>query len=112
MAKTAQAAYRPTSWPVLRTPRWMLAAAAPLIAGLVLVAVPPHPSTAQRAADLRGMVTDLNTDIESCAGGVTDALTALQAVHGGDSHDVATAVTIARQAADNCDPANSMPMED
>lgn len=105
-------AARPSGWPVLRTPIWMLAAGAVLVAGLVLAAIPHRPSTEQRAADLRGMVHDLTTDIESCAGGVSDSITALRAIQAGDSQDVATAVKIARQAADNCDPANSMPMED
>ena len=58
------------------------------------------------------MVNDLNTGIESCAGGVSDSITALRAIQSGDSQDVATAVKIANQAADNCSPANSMPMED
>ena len=112
MAKPPQAAYRPTGWPVLRTPRWILAAAAVLVVGLVLVAIPHRPSTAQRAADLRGVVNDLNYDIESCAGGVTDSLTALQAIESGTSHDVTTAVTIANTAAANCSPGNNMQMED
>jgi hypothetical protein len=103
---------RPSGWPVLRTPKWMLAAGAVLVAGLTLAALPHHPSTAQRAADLRGMVHDLNTDIESCAGGVNDSITALRAIQSGASHDVATAVKIANTAAANCSPANSMPMED
>ena len=103
---------RPSGWPALRTPRWMLAGGLVLVAGLTLAAIPHHPSAAQRAADLRGMVHDLNIDIESCAGGVTDSTTALRAIQAGDSQDIATAVKIARQAADNCDPANSMPMED
>jgi hypothetical protein len=112
MAKSLQAAYRPTGWPVLRTPRWMLAAAAVLAAGLVLVAIPHRPSTAQRAADLRGVVHDLAGDIESCAGGVTDSLTALRAIESGTSHDAKTAVTIANTAAANCSPGNNMQMED
>jgi hypothetical protein len=103
---------RASGWPVLRTPRWMLAGGLVLVAGLTLAAIPHHPSVAQRAADLRGMVHDLNIDVESCAGGVTDSTTALRAIQAGDSQDIATAVKIARQAADNCDPANSMPMED
>jgi hypothetical protein len=103
---------RPSGWPVLRTPRWMLAGGLVLVAGLTLAAIPHHPSTAQRAADLRGMVHDLNTDVESCAGGVNDSITALRAIRSGASHDVTTAVKIASQAADNCSPANSMPMED
>ena len=112
MAKPPRAAYRPTGWPVLRTPRWMLAAGLVLVAGLVLAAIPHRPSTAQRAADLRGVVHDLNIAIESCAGGVTDSLTALRAIESGTSHDVETAVTIANTAAANCSPGNSMQMED
>jgi hypothetical protein len=90
----------------------MLAASALLVAGLVLAAVPHRPSTEQRAVDLRGMVQNLTTDIESCAGGVSDSLTALRAIQSGASNDVKTAVTIANTAAANCSPANSMPMED
>src|SRR6266566_3170656 len=105
-------ASRPSGWPVLRTPKWMLAAGVLLVAGLALAAIPHRPSTAQRAADLRGMVHDLTTDIESCAGGVSDSITALRAIRSGASHDVTTAVTIANTAAANCSPANSMPMED
>jgi len=112
MAKPPRAAYRPTGWPVLRTPRWMLAAGVVLVAGLVIAAIPHRPSVAQRAADLRGVVHDLTIDIQSCAGGVTDSLTALRAIESGTSHDVETAVTIANTAAANCSPGNSMQMED
>jgi len=103
---------RRSGWPVLRTPRWMLAGAAVLAVGLTLVAIPHHPSTGERAADLRGVVKDLNTDIESCAGGVSESLTALQEIRSGESHDVKTAVNIATLGAANCSPANSMPMDD
>ena len=105
-------ASRPSGWPVLRTPRWLLAAGVVLVAGLALAAIPHRPSTAQRATDLRGMVHDLTTDSESCAGGVSDSITALRAIQSGASSDVATAVKIANTAAANCSPANSMPMED
>ena len=101
-----------SGWPVLRTPRWMWAGAAVLVAGLVVAAIPHHPSTAQRASDLRGFVKDVNTDIESCAGGITDSMTALRAIQAGTSNDVGTAVKIANDAAANCSPANSMPMDD
>jgi hypothetical protein len=111
MAKSRGAGH-PSGWPVLRTPTWMIAAAAVLLAGLVLAAIPHHPSGAERAADLRGMVQDLTTDIESCAGGVTDSLTALQAIQSGTSHDVGTAVLIANTAVANCSPANNMQMDD
>lgn len=112
MAKSVPVAYRPTGWPVLRTPRWMLAAAAVLVTGLVLVAIPHRPSAAQRAADLRGMVHELTIDVESCAGGVTDSLTALRAIESGASQDVKTAVVIANTATANCAPGNNMQMED
>jgi hypothetical protein len=97
---------------VLRTPKWMFAGGAVLIAGLTLAAIPHRPSTAQRAADLRGMVHDLTADIESCAGGVNESIAALREIQSGASHDVKTAVTIASTGAANCDPINSMPMED
>ena len=103
---------RPSGWPVLRTPKWMLAGAAVLVAGLTLAAIPHRPSTAERADDLRGMVHDLNVDIESCAGGINDSITALRAIQSGASHDIKTAVLIADTAAANCSPANSMPMDD
>jgi hypothetical protein len=101
-----------TGWPVLRTPRWMLAGAAVLVVGLTLVAIPHHPSTAERAADLRGVVQDMHTDIESCAGGVSESLTALQAIQSGASHDAKTALSIANLGAANCSPANNMQIDD
>lgn len=103
---------RRSGWPVLRTPRWMLAVAAVLVAGLTLAAIPHHPSNAERVADLRGVVHELNTDIESCAGGVSESLTALREIQSGASHDLTTAVNIATTGAANCSPANSMPMDD
>lgn len=106
------ASARPSGWPVLRTPKWMLAGGLVLVAGLTIAAIPHHPSTAERITDLRTTVHDLNVDIESCAGGVTDSMAALRAIQSGTSHDVKTAVTIASTAAANCSPANSMPMDD
>jgi len=103
---------RRSGWPVLRTPKWMLAGGVVLVAGLTLAAIPHHPSTSQRAADLRGLVQELNADIESCAGGVSESLTALSEIQSGASHDVKTAVSIATTGAANCSPANSMPMDD
>jgi hypothetical protein len=103
---------RRSGWPVLRTPRWMLAGAVVLVAGLTLAALPHHPSTSQRATDLRSVVQEMNTDIESCAGGVSESLIALHAIQSGTSHDVKTAVNIAATGVQNCSPANSMPMDD
>ncbi len=109
---TARIPTRRSGWPVLRTPRWMIAGAVVLVAGLTLAAIPHHPSTSQRAADLREVVQTMQTDIESCAGGVSESLTALQQIQSGASHDTKTAVGIATLGAENCSPANSMPMED
>jgi hypothetical protein len=103
---------RGPGWPVLRTPRWLFVVAAALVAGMVLAALPHRPSTAQRAADLRGFVHDVNTDIGSCAAGVRESLTAAHAIQAGTSHDVSTAVGIAGYGVANCSPANSMPLED
>lgn len=113
---TAQTQNRPpanrAAWPVLRTPKWLLAGIA-LLAGLAIaVAWPTHPSAAQRAADLRAMVHDVTVDIESCAGGVTDTMTALRAIQAGTSTDVATAQNIASTAVNNCSPANNMQLDD
>ena len=103
---------RPSGWPVLRTPRWLFVIAAVLVAGMVLAAIPHRPSNAQRVADLQGFVHDMNTDIESCAGGVRESLTALHAIQAGTSHEVKTAIGIATYGASNCSPANSMPLDD
>jgi hypothetical protein len=109
---TGQIPTRRSGWPVLRTPRWMLAGAVVLVAGLTLAALPHHPSTSERATDLRGAVQEMNADIESCAGGVSESLYALQQIQSGAAHDVKDAVTIATTGAANCSPANSMPMDD
>jgi hypothetical protein len=105
-------ATRRSGWPVLRTPKWMLAGGVVLVAGLTLAAIPHHPSTSERASDLRGAVQEFTADIESCAGGVSESLYALQQIQSGAAHDVKDAVTIANTGAANCSPANSMPMDD
>jgi hypothetical protein len=68
---------RHSGWATRRTPRWVLLAIAVLVVGAVLVALAHKPSHAQRASDLRGFLTDVNTDIESCAGGVGESLSAM-----------------------------------
>lgn len=92
---------RQSRWPVPRTPRWLLAALVLLVAGGVLVALPHHPSNAQRADDLRGFLHSANNGIESCAGGVSESLYALHAITSGSSHDTSTAIGIANYGAEN-----------
>jgi hypothetical protein len=82
------------------------------MAGAVLVALAHRPSQAERAVDLRGFLSDMNTDIESCAGGVSESLTALHDIESGASHDIATAVGIAQYGASNCSPANNVQLGD
>jgi hypothetical protein len=103
---------RRTAWPVRRTPRWWFAAGAAIVVAGVLVGIAVHPSKAQRATDLNGFLADMKTDIQSCAGGVRDSLTAMRAIEAGTSHDVGTAIGIATYGSQNCSPANNMQLDD
>jgi hypothetical protein len=103
---------RHTAWPVRRTPRWLFAAGAAIVVAGVLVGIAVHPSKAQRATDLNGFLADMKTDIQSCAGGVRDSLTALRMIQAGTEHDVGTAAGIATYGAKNCSPANNMLLDD
>jgi hypothetical protein len=97
---------RHTRWPTQRTPRWLLLAGLAVLVGAVLVGLVHRPSQAQRAGDVRQFLTDMNTDIESCAGGV------LREINAKTSHDTATAVKVARYGAANCLPANNELLDD
>ena len=103
---------RHTAWPVRRTPRWWFAAGAVIVVSGVLVGIAVHPTKSQRAADLNGFLTDMKTDIQSCAGGVRDSLTALRSINAGTEHDVGTATGIATYGSANCSPANNMLLDD
>jgi hypothetical protein len=103
---------RRTAWPVRRTPRWWFAAGAAIVVAGVLVGIAVHPSKAQRAADLNGFLTDMKTDIQSCAGGVRESLTWLHAIETGTNHDVKTAIGEATYGSANCSPANNMLLDD
>ena len=103
---------RHVRWPTRRTPRWLFAAGLGVLIVAVLVGIAVHPSRSQRATDLNGFLADMKTGIESCAGGVSESLTMLHAIEAGTSHDVSTAVSTATYGANNCSPANSMPLDD
>jgi hypothetical protein len=103
---------RRTRWATRRSPLWVLVVIAVLAVGAVLVGLSRSPSPAQRASDLRGFTGDMNYDIESCAGGVGESLTALQQVESGASRDVSTAIYIANTGAANCSPANNEQIDD
>jgi len=99
-------------WPVGRTPRWLLLAVAALVAAAVLVGLAHRPSPGQRAADLRAFLADMRTDIQSCAGGVGESLTALRGLGPLPSLKTRDTISIATYGASNCSPANSMPLDD
>jgi hypothetical protein len=103
---------RHTPWPVRKTPRWLFVAGLVILVAAVLVGLAVHPSRGQRATDLNGFLTDMKTEIQSCAGGVRESLQALHSIEAGTSHDVGTAIGIATYGSGNCSPANSMPLDD
>lgn len=96
-------------------PRWLFGVAAVLVAFGVAVALAHKPTTAERASDLRGFLQEVTADIESCAGGVGESLTALhevQAADYGNAADVADGISVAQQGAANCAPANNEEIDD
>jgi hypothetical protein len=99
-------------WPTRRAPLLAYIATAAVLAGMVLVALVHRPGTAERAADLRGFVSDMRADIGSCAADVGASMTALRAIETGTSHDVATAESIATSGAGDCSPANDELIDD
>jgi hypothetical protein len=105
---------RTNSWPVRHTPRWLMGVGVALVAGAVLVGLAHKPSTAQRASDMRGFLTEVKTDMESCSGGIGESLKALHLVQTGQdtTKDVGDAVSLAQQAGSNCSPANNESIDD
>src|SRR5215471_21526811 len=89
---------RGSGWPTRRVPRWALAAGAVLLAIAVAVGLWHRPTAGQRASDLRTFLHQLNADIQSCSGGVRESLFVLRQIDTGASHDLATALRVARTA--------------
>jgi len=106
-------ALRNGGWPARRMPRWAALIALPLIAGVVLVSLAHKPSHAQQVADLNGYMQDMNSAVESCAGGVTESRQAMDAVEAGAAGaSLPTAVSLATYNAANCTPASNEPLAD
>jgi hypothetical protein len=106
---------RTKGWaPHQKAPRWLLLAAALIVVGVVLVSLVHKPSHAQQAGDLKGFLNDVNTDIQSCAGGVSESFQALHGVQGGanSAANVQATIKIARYGAANCSPANNELLDD
>jgi hypothetical protein len=105
-------AIRRTAWPTRRSPRLLFVAVTVLLAMGASVALVHRPSQPERASDLRAFLHDMTTDIQSCAGGVSESLTGLQGIESGSNHQVADAIGVARYGASNCTLANSMQIDD
>jgi hypothetical protein len=106
---------RPNGWPVHRMPRWTVLAIVLFLAAAVAVGLVHRPTTGERASDMRGFLTEVNSDIESCAAGVGESLTALhevQAEHFGNSSNISAGISVAQQGAANCEPANNEQIDD
>ncbi len=99
---------RTNRWaPHQKAPRWLALAGVLIAVGIVLVALVHKPSQTQRAGDLKGFLSDMTADIQSCAGGVHESLTALHAINAGadSARNVQDTIKIARYGATNCSPA-------
>ena len=94
-------------WPVHKTPRWLFAVLAVVLAGAVVVGLAHHPSQAQRAADMNGFLHEMTADVGSCAAGVGESLTSLHKASSLSSSDLTTAIHEASYGATNCMPANN-----
>jgi hypothetical protein len=106
---------RPNGWPVHRMPRWTAAAVAAFLVAALAVALVHKPSAAERASDMRGFLQEVTSDIESCAAGVGESLTALHAVqaeHFSNASDISAGISVAQQGAANCAPANNEQIDD
>ncbi len=105
---------RSSGWPKPRLPRWTYLVVAAFLVVAVLVALVHKPSKAEQATDLRGFLSYVTGDIESCAGGVGESLQALHEVQAGENSasDVSDGISVAQQGAQNCGPATNMSIDD
>jgi hypothetical protein len=105
---------RTSAWPRRHIPRWAYLVGAGLLVIAVAVSLVHKPTTAERQSDMRGFLSDVTTDIESCAGGVGESLSALHQVQAGANaaSNVSDAVIIAQTGAANCSPANNEQIDD
>jgi hypothetical protein len=94
-------------WPTRHVPRWAFGAGAVLLVIAVAVGLSHRPTTGQRAADLRTFLHQLNSDVQSCSGGVRESLFVLRKIDAGTSQDRKTALSVANTAAANCSPGNN-----
>jgi hypothetical protein len=95
--------------------RWIYLVGVALLLIAVLVGLAHKPSQAEKASDLRGFLQEVTSDIESCAGGVSESLQALRLVQSGadaTAADVNAGISVAQQGSSNCSPANNEQIDD
>jgi hypothetical protein len=100
---------RHSGWPARRMPMWTLLIAVVLLIGVFLVSLARKPSNAQQVSDFNSYLRDMNTAVESCAGGVTESRQALDSV---TPSSLKTALNLVSYDAANCSPANNEPLQD
>jgi hypothetical protein len=96
-------------------PKWLYGAFAALVVIGIAVGISVKPSTAERVTDMKGFLSDVWTDVESCAGGVGESLSALHQVQAGtaaSATDISQAIVIAQDGAQNCGPAVNEQIDD
>jgi hypothetical protein len=103
---------RRSGWATRRTPLWLFGALAVVVVAGFLVALSVRPSPSERAADLRGYFGDVSTGVGSCAAGLRDSMTSVQAVLGGDVAELGTAKSIVGYGASNCQVATNESLSD
>jgi hypothetical protein len=106
---------RTRAWPQRRMPRSTYMVGVALLVIAVAVGLVHKPSQSERASDLRSVLQEMTSDVESCAGGVTESLQALRLVRSGadaSAADVSKGINIAQQGAANCSPANNEQVDD
>ena len=94
-------------------PLWGLLVLLVVIAGVALVSLSQRPSHSQRASDFSAYLHDMNAAVESCAGGVKESQQAYDAVQTkAQGADLATAESLLRYNAANCQPATNQLLAD
>jgi hypothetical protein len=106
---------RTRAWPQRRMPRSTYLVGVALLLIAVAVGLVHKPSQSEKASDLRGVLSEMTSDVESCAGGVKESLQAMDLVCSGadaTATDVSDGISVAQQGAENCSPANNEQIDD
>jgi hypothetical protein len=106
---------RTRAWPQRRMPRSTYLVGVALLLIAVAVGLVHKPSQAEKASDFRGFLQEVTSDVQSCAGGVSESLQALRLVQSGadaSAADVSDGISVAQQGAANCSPANNEQIDD